>query len=108
MQKELSQAGLLPDNFTSLVFSELAQLEEPKPGAVSRILIPILSEARLGKIPRPNVNVSKNKIQYIQKIFQKYHFHASLLLNIKKETIYSLKVSKIKLRTDNFELFQFR
>lgn len=58
MQKELNQAGLLPDNFTALIFSELAQLEEPKPGAVSRILIPILSEARLGKIPRPNVNVS--------------------------------------------------
>ncbi|KAG5874600.1 hypothetical protein JTB14_032997 [Gonioctena quinquepunctata] len=57
MQKELSQAGLQPDNFTSLVFSGLAQLEEPKPGAVSRVLIPVLSEAKMGKIPRPNVNI---------------------------------------------------
>lgn len=58
MQKELSTAGFVPDNFTALILSELAQLEEPKPGTVARILIPILSEARLGKIPRPNVNVS--------------------------------------------------
>lgn len=74
MQKELSQAGLLPDNFTALIFSELAQLEEPKPGTVSRILIPILSEARLGKIPRPNVNVSITdpRLRYIS---FKYLFH---------------------------------
>lgn len=66
MQKELNQAGLLPDNFTALIFSELAQLEEPKPGAVSRILIPILSEARLGKIPRPNVDVSSEETDLLE------------------------------------------
>ncbi|KAJ8964137.1 hypothetical protein NQ314_005105 [Rhamnusium bicolor] len=43
MQKELNQSGLEPDNFTALVFKELSLLEEPKPGAVSRILIPIFS-----------------------------------------------------------------
>lgn len=58
MQKELNQYGLEPDSFTAAVFRELSLLEEPKPGTVSRILIPILSEAKLGRIPRPNVDVS--------------------------------------------------
>ncbi|CAH1100024.1 unnamed protein product [Psylliodes chrysocephalus] len=57
MQKDLTQAGLQPNHFTALVFSELAQLEEPKPGTVSRILIPILSEAKMRKIPAPNINI---------------------------------------------------
>ncbi|XP_072398264.1 integrator complex subunit 4 [Diabrotica undecimpunctata] len=57
MQRDLSVAGLQPDNFTAFVFSELAQLEEPKPGAVSRVLIPILSETKMGKIPKPNINI---------------------------------------------------
>lgn len=62
MQKELNQYGLEPDSFTASVFRELSLLEEPKPGTVSRILIPILSEAKLGRIPRPNVDVSLRAI----------------------------------------------
>ncbi|CAG9865327.1 unnamed protein product [Phyllotreta striolata] len=57
MQKELAQAGIAPNHFTGSVFAELAQLEEPKPGTVARILIPVLCEAKVRKIPTPNVNV---------------------------------------------------
>lgn len=63
MQKDLSVAGLEPDHFTTMVFKELSMLEEPKPGTVSRILIPILLEAKLSRIPRPNTNVGGN-VQY--------------------------------------------
>lgn len=58
MQKDLSQNNIQPDGFTSLVFRDLSQIEEPKPGAVSRILTPILLSAKIASIPRPNVNVS--------------------------------------------------
>lgn len=58
MQKELNEASLQPDNFTTAIFTELSALEEPKPGTVARILSPILStEAKLEKIPQPNINV---------------------------------------------------
>lgn len=57
MQSELSAANLEPDNFTSAVFKELWLLEEPRPGTVSRLLIPILAGAKLGKIPDPNIQV---------------------------------------------------
>lgn len=57
MQSELNSANLEPDNFTSAVFKELWLLEEPRPGTVARLLIPILAEAKLGKIPDPNVEV---------------------------------------------------
>lgn len=57
MQKELYMANLEPDNFTSAVFRELSALEEPKPGTVARLLIPILLESKLGKIPEPNIQV---------------------------------------------------
>lgn len=53
MQRDLGAVGLKPDGFTSAVFKELALLEEPKPGTVARILIPILEETKLGKIPQP-------------------------------------------------------
>ncbi|XP_056644986.1 integrator complex subunit 4 [Diorhabda sublineata] len=57
MQKDLAASGLRPDHFTGLVLTELAQLEEPKPGAVARILIPILTEAKMEKIPTPNIDI---------------------------------------------------
>lgn len=57
MQRDLQQSSIQPDSFTALVFKELSLLEEPKPGAVARILIPILLESKIGSIPRPNVNV---------------------------------------------------
>lgn len=58
MQKELSTNELEPDLFTAMLFKQLATLEEPKPGTVARILIPILSESKLGKIPAPNIKVN--------------------------------------------------
>lgn len=57
MQKDLIAAALEPDGFTASVFRELSALDEPKPGTVARLLIPLLSEAKLGKIPRPNIQV---------------------------------------------------
>ncbi|KAF5275636.1 hypothetical protein FQA39_LY06748 [Lamprigera yunnana] len=57
LQQELITNGLEPDLFTLSVFKELGTLEEPKPGAVARILIPILAETRLGKIPMPNSRI---------------------------------------------------
>lgn len=74
MQKELNQYGLEPDSFTTAVFRELSLLEEPKPGTVSRILIPILSEAKLGRIPRPNINVSLLPSVY-SKLFNEYTYY---------------------------------
>ncbi|VEN55059.1 unnamed protein product [Callosobruchus maculatus] len=85
MQKELSAANLEPDHFTALVFSELAQLEEPKPGAVSRILIPILSEAKLGKIPRPNVNIRMSSATILEPSGQtdtSLKFTAGLIMSV--------------------------
>lgn len=65
MQKDLLLAGLEPDHFTSAVFRELSSLEEPKPGAVSRILIPILSESKMAKIPRPNIKVGRSLMMLV-------------------------------------------
>ncbi|CAH1956438.1 unnamed protein product [Acanthoscelides obtectus] len=85
MQKELSSANLEPDHFTALVFSELAQLEEPKPGAVSRILIPILSEAKLGKVPRPNINIRMSSATILEPSGQtdtSLKFTAGLIMSV--------------------------
>lgn len=57
LQYELESFGLEPEGFTIAVFKELSSLEEPKPGMVARVLIPIIAEAKIGKIPRPNVEV---------------------------------------------------
>ena len=38
----LQTEGLSPDPFLGAVFEELSQLEEPRPGAVARILQPLL------------------------------------------------------------------
>lgn len=58
MQREIYGNNLEPDSFTAALFRELSVIEEPKPGTVSRILIPLLMEDKLGKIPEPNVSVS--------------------------------------------------
>nr|XP_023015747.1 integrator complex subunit 4 [Leptinotarsa decemlineata] len=103
MQKELTQAGLQPDNFTSLVFSELAQLEEPKPGAVSRILIPILSEAKMGKIPRPNVNICMSSAVILEPSGHtdtSLKFTAGLIMSVpfEAELRYLMDPSRIRLK----------
>lgn len=48
---------LTPDPFCMAVFRELSSVEEPKPGTVARILLPLLLEAKMGKIPEPNTKV---------------------------------------------------
>uniref|UniRef100_A0A1Y1KGH3 Integrator complex subunit 4 n=1 Tax=Photinus pyralis TaxID=7054 RepID=A0A1Y1KGH3_PHOPY len=66
MQRELVMHGLEPDSFASSVFKELSVLEEPKPGAVARLLIPILSESKLAKIPVPNSQVRMSSAVIIE------------------------------------------
>lgn len=60
MQNDLNELGCEPDNFTAAIFKDLSAMDEPKPGTVCRILIPIISEAKLSKIPWPNVEVKKS------------------------------------------------
>lgn len=48
---------LIPDSFCMAIFRELSSLEEPIPETVARILLPLLLEAKMGKIPEPNTNV---------------------------------------------------
>lgn len=73
MQRDLQQSSIQPDSFTAMVFKELSLLEEPKPGAVARILIPILLESKIGSIPRPNVNV-KVSIHFLSNNLHKIVF----------------------------------
>lgn len=65
MQSDLNLANLRPDNFTAVVIKELSLLEEPKPGTVARILIPILEETKLGKIPEPTHTSVRYTFLYI-------------------------------------------
>lgn len=55
---------LTPDLFGMAVFRELSSLEEPKPGTVARILLPLLLDAKLGRIPEPNTKVYFLEIRY--------------------------------------------
>ncbi|KAJ8918318.1 hypothetical protein NQ315_008011 [Exocentrus adspersus] len=103
MQKELSQYGLEPDSFTASVFRELSLLEEPKPGAVSRVLIPILSEAKLGKIPRPNINIRMSSATILEPSSQtdtSLKFTAGLIMSVpfEAELRYLLDPSRIRLK----------
>ncbi|CAH1117828.1 unnamed protein product [Phaedon cochleariae] len=103
MQKELSQAGLQPDNFTALVFAELAQLEEPKPGAVSRVLMPILSEAKMGRIPRPNIDIRMSSASILEPTGHadtSLKFTAGLIMSVpfEAELRYLLDPSRIRLK----------
>lgn len=43
--------------FTSVVFKELSQLEESKPGIVAKLLLPILQSSEPTPPPKPNTNV---------------------------------------------------
>lgn len=56
----MSSSDLAPDNFSLAVFRELAVVEEPKPGTVARMILPLLIEAKPSKIPEPNTKVSEN------------------------------------------------
>ncbi|XP_066258718.1 integrator complex subunit 4 [Euwallacea similis] len=85
MQKDLQQGGIQPDGFTSMVFRDLAQLEEPKPGTVARILIPILLESKVGSIPRPNVNIRMSSATIIDPSGQgdtSLKFTAGLIMSV--------------------------
>lgn len=67
-------SDLAPDNFSLAVFRELAVVEEPKPGTVARIILPLLIEAKPGKIPEPNTNVSENSLIVLLVYFTVTHF----------------------------------
>lgn len=56
-KKELMASDVTPDNFSVSVFKDLAAIEEPKPGTVARIILPLLVDAKPGKIPEPNIKV---------------------------------------------------
>ncbi|RZC34050.1 integrator complex subunit 4 [Asbolus verrucosus] len=103
MQRDLTVAGLEPDSFTSTVFRELSVLEEPKPGTVSRILIPILSEAKLGKIPRPNIKIQMSSAEIIEPNGQtdtSLKFTAGLVMSVhfEAELKHLLDPSRIRLK----------
>ncbi|KAK4880692.1 hypothetical protein RN001_008838 [Aquatica leii] len=66
MQRELVANGIEPDAFTLSIFKELSVLEEPKPGTVARILVPILSETKLGKIPIPNSKIQMSSAVIVE------------------------------------------
>ncbi|CAH0557840.1 unnamed protein product [Brassicogethes aeneus] len=103
MQKQLNQGGLEPDAFTTLVFRELSSLEEPKPGTVARLLIPILSEAKLGKIPTPNVNIRMSTASILEpngSTDTSLKFTAGLIMSVpfEAELKYLLDPSRIRLK----------
>ncbi|XP_060518566.1 integrator complex subunit 4 [Cylas formicarius] len=103
MQKDLNQANLQPDAFTSMVFKELSQLEEPKPGAVARILTPILQESKLGKIPRPNINIRMSSVTILEPSGQtdtSLKFTAGLIMSVpfEAELRYLIDPNRIRLK----------
>lgn len=63
-ERALTARNLEPDSFTAAVFHELEVLDEPKPGPVARLLLPLLQGDLLGKPPPPNVNVSISSILF--------------------------------------------
>ncbi|KAF7284883.1 integrator complex subunit 4 [Rhynchophorus ferrugineus] len=103
MQKDLAHSNLQPDSFTALVFKELSQLEEPKPGTVARILIPILLESKLGHIPTPNINIRMSSATIIEPTGQtdtSLKFTAGLIMSVpfEAELRYLLDPSRIRLK----------
>ncbi|XP_054278169.1 integrator complex subunit 4-like [Macrosteles quadrilineatus] len=56
-QRFLSEHGIAPDAFTLLVFKSTAALEEAKPGAVARMLLPLLQTSAPSNPPRPHTDV---------------------------------------------------
>ncbi|CAG9769751.1 unnamed protein product [Ceutorhynchus assimilis] len=103
MQKELSHSNIQPDGFTSMVFRDLSQLEEPKPGAVARVLIPILLESKIGSIPRPNINIRMSSAQIIEPSGQadtSLKFTAGLIMSVpfEAELKYLIDPNRIRLK----------
>ncbi|KAL1514289.1 hypothetical protein ABEB36_003569 [Hypothenemus hampei] len=103
MQKDLQQSNIQPDDFTSMVFKELSQLEEPKPGTVARILMPILLESKLSAVPRPNVNIRMSSATIIEPTGQtdtSLKFTAGLIMSVlfEAELNYLIDPSRIRLK----------
>ncbi|XP_048522267.1 integrator complex subunit 4-like [Dendroctonus ponderosae] len=103
MQKDLSQNNIQPDGFTSLVFRDLSQIEEPKPGAVSRILTPILLSPKIASIPRPNINIRMSSANIIDPSGQgdtSLKFTAGLIMSVpfEAELTHLLDPSRIRLK----------
>jgi integrator complex subunit 4 len=103
MQRDLSLAGLEPDSFTGAVFRELSVLEEPKPGTVSRILIPLLTDAKPGKIPRPNTQIRMSSAEIIEPNGQtdtSLKFTAGLVMSVhfEAELRHLIDPSRIRLK----------
>lgn len=53
----ITEHDLQLETFTSVVFKELSQLEESKPGIVAKLLLPILQGSEPTPPPKPNTNV---------------------------------------------------
>lgn len=53
----ITEHNLQLETFTSIVFKELSQLEESKPGIVAKLLLPILQNSEPTPPPKPNTNV---------------------------------------------------
>ncbi|XP_044751822.1 integrator complex subunit 4 [Coccinella septempunctata] len=103
LQCELDNYGLEPESFTVAVFKELSNLEEPKPGMVSRILIPIISESRIGRIPRPNVKIRMSSAEILEPTGQtdtSLKFTAGLIMSVpfEAELHHLLDPSRIRIK----------
>ncbi|XP_050295660.1 integrator complex subunit 4 [Anthonomus grandis grandis] len=103
MQKDLTHNGIQPDSFTSMVFRDLAQLEEPKPGAVARILTPILLESKIESIPKPNINIRMSSATIIEPSGQtdtSLKFTAGLIMSvpIEAELKHLIDPSRVRLK----------
>ncbi|CAH1723711.1 integrator complex subunit 4 [Aphis gossypii] len=60
--KYISEHDLQLESFTSVVFKELSQLEESKPGIVAKLLLPILQSSEPTPPPKPNTNIKMCKV----------------------------------------------
>lgn len=61
-ERTLNTRNVDPDLFTAALFRDLSVLDEPKPGPVARLLLPLLQSMQLGRPPPPNVNVCLSNI----------------------------------------------
>lgn len=78
LQKELMSADIPADSFSHAVFRELGAVEEPKPGTVARILLPLLLEVKPGRIPEPNTNVSSTSSSPMKVLVQNNFWENSI------------------------------
>ncbi|VVC31823.1 Armadillo-type fold,Armadillo-like helical [Cinara cedri] len=60
--KYITENKLQIETFTSIVFKELSQLEESKPGIVAKLLLPILQSSEPTPPPKPNTNIKMCKV----------------------------------------------